>query len=151
MGSNFLKLIALTVIALVVMSGSSIAQDSKFENELISKEKQSWEAWQKRDGKFFANFLSDDHVEVGSSGLAGKDAIVSFVGSPMCKVESYKVDKFKVVFFRRDLAVVNYFAEQDTTCNGEKVPSPAWASSVYIKRKGRWFNALYQQSAATKQ
>lgn len=35
---------------------------------LINLEKLSWEAWKKRDGKFFHEFLSDDHVEVGSSG-----------------------------------------------------------------------------------
>src|SRR5207344_1351784 len=110
----------------VIVSSSIFAQRSKAEDALISLERQSWEAWQKRDGKFFQSFLSDDHVEVGQSGLADKAAVASFVGSPICKVESYKVDKFKVAFFDPNFAVVNYFAEQDTTCNGVKVPSSAW-------------------------
>jgi len=29
---------------------------------LVNLEKQSWEAWKKRDGKFFQQFLADDHV-----------------------------------------------------------------------------------------
>jgi len=145
-----MKCIAILLFNSVLVSGSIFAQQLKPEDALISLEKQSWEAWQKRDGKFFQDFLSDDHVEVGQSGLAGKPAIVSFVGSLICKVESYKVDKFKVVFFDASFAVVNYFAEQDTTCNGVKVPSPAWMSSVYIKRNGRWLNALYQQTPTSK-
>ena len=139
----------LLLVALVI-SSSIYAQQSKPEDALISLEKQSWEAWQMRDGKFFQGFLLDDHVEVGQSGLADKAAVVAFVGSPICKVESYKIDKFKVVFFDPNFAVVNYYAEQDTTCNGVKVPSPAWASSVYIRRNGRWLNALYQQTPIVK-
>ncbi len=139
----------LLLVALVI-SSSIYAQQSKPEDALISLEKQSWEAWQMRDGKFFQGFLLDDHVEVGQSGLADKAAVVAFVGSPICKVESYKIDKFKVVFFDPNFAVVNYYAEQDTTCNGVKVPSPAWASSGYIRRNGRWLNALYQQTPIVK-
>jgi len=145
-----MKCIAILLFTSILVYGPIFAQQSKPETALISLEKQSWEAWQKRDGKFFQGFLSDDHVEVGQSGLADKAAVASFVGSPICKVASYTVDKFKVVFFDPNFAVVNYVAEQDTTCNGAKVPSPAWASSVYIKRNGRWLNALYQQTPITK-
>ena len=41
---------------------------------LVTLEKQSWEAWQKRDGAFFEHFLSDDHVEVGFGGITGAAA-----------------------------------------------------------------------------
>jgi hypothetical protein len=44
---------------------------------LVNLAEQSWEAWKKRDGKFFQEFLSDDHVEVGFSGAATKAQIVA--------------------------------------------------------------------------
>lgn len=44
---------------------------------LINLEKQSWGAWKKRDGKFFEEFLSDDHLEVGFHGMAIKEQIVA--------------------------------------------------------------------------
>jgi len=138
---------------LLCICGVSYAQTSttaKVEADLTTLEKQSWEAWQKRDGKFFAGFLSDDHVEVGQSGIAGKPAIVDFVGSPICKVNSYKVDQFKIVILEPNVALLTYHAEQDTTCGSVKVPSPVWASSLYVRRNGKWQNALYQQTPIAK-
>jgi hypothetical protein len=41
-------------------SGQDALKDS-----LVALEKESWRAWQHRDGAFFQKFLSDDHVEVG--------------------------------------------------------------------------------------
>jgi hypothetical protein len=41
-------------------------------------------------------------------------------------------------------------AAQDTTCKGIAVPSPVWATSLYIRRDGRWFNVLYQQTPTSK-
>jgi hypothetical protein len=116
---------------------------------LITLEKQSWEAWKKRDGKFYQEFLSDDHVEVGSSGVATKGEIVPFVGSPICVVKSYAVDKFELTVFDANTALLTYHAAQDTVCHN-RVPSPVWVSSLYVRRGGRWLNALYQQTPADK-
>ncbi len=116
--------------------------------QLIALEKQSWIAWQDRDGGFFEKFLAADHVEVGSSGPAGKASIVAFVGSPACVVESYSVDDFRMSRPTGDTALLLYRVQQKTTCGGVAVPSPAWASSWYVFRDGRWQNVAYQQSPA---
>ncbi len=115
---------------------------------LIKLEKQSWEAWRKRDGKFFQEFLSEDHVEVGFGGIATKAQVVAFVTSPVCVIKSYSVDRFELTMFDANSALLTYHASQDTTCNGRAVPSPVWASSFYVKRGDRWLNVLYQQTQA---
>ncbi len=145
-----MKLIV-TLFAVLSFSGALVAQVKSEDNSLlgdslIKLEKQSWEAWQKRDGKFFQNFLSDDHVEMGPGGPNNKAAIVAFVGSPVCVVKSYSVDKFRVTQFDANNAILTYRAEQDTTCSGTPVPSPAWVSSFFVKRNGHWLNAFYQQT-----
>lgn len=117
---------------------------------LIDLEKKSWEAWKNRDGKFFAQFLSDDHVEVSTGGPTGKEPVVNFVGSPVCVVRSYSVDNFSMTMFDAETAVLVYHAAQDTTCGGNKVPSPVWVTSLFSRRDGRWQNILYQQSPANK-
>ena len=122
---------------------------NQLKETLINLEKQSWEAWKKRDGKFFEGFLSNDHVELGSNGPATKAQIVPFVASPICVVKSYSVDRFAMTAFDANTAVLTYHAEQDTTCNGVAVPSPVWVSSLYVRRGGHWLNALYQQSQAS--
>ena len=124
----------------------SDSQKTALSEKLIDLEKQSWEAWKNRDGKFFQNFLTEDHVEAGVGGFTNKAQVVAGVASPICVVKTYAVSAFKVTFFDATTAVVNYRAEQDTTCNGVAVPSPAWTSSMYVKRGDHWLNALYQQT-----
>jgi hypothetical protein len=148
----------LTVIALLIFAFASLVSGQKkqadktaaLKETLITHEKQSWEAWQKRDGKFFQEFLADDHVEVGFTGVAGKAPIVAFVGSPVCVVKSYVVDRFELHVFDANTALLTYHAQQDTTCGGNPVPSPVWVSSLFVKRGKRWFNAMYQQTQTRK-
>ena len=129
----------------VVRGGEPAPQEA-----LIALERQSWEAWKNGDGAFFLGFLSDDHVEVGAQGVANKAAIASFVGSRACVVKSYSIGGYKLTLFDQRTALLTYHAEQDTTCGGAAVPSPVWVSSLYLKRNGRWQNALYQQTHAPK-
>ncbi|MDQ2870937.1 MAG: nuclear transport factor 2 family protein [Acidobacteriota bacterium] len=115
-------------------------------DSLVAMEKKSWEAWKNRDGRFFQDFLSEDHVEVGFGGVIGKAQVVAGVGSPVCVVKSYAVDRFRLTALDANTAVLTYYADQDTLCGGHPVPSPVWATSLYVRRGGRWWNALYQQT-----
>lgn len=126
-----------------------VTKDSLKET-LLKLENQSWEAWKNHDGKFYQNFLSGDHVEVGFSGPADKSAVVNFVNGATCEGKSYSVNHFNLTMLDARTALLTYHAAQDTACGGKAVPSPAWVSSLYIKRDGRWLNALYQQTAESK-
>jgi hypothetical protein len=164
--STVWKLIVAVMFSVVILwavwqgrSSTATAQSAQPTNEadfkavkerLVNREKQSWEAWKNRDGKFFQEFLSDDHVEVGVGGISTKAEIVAFVASPACIAKSYSVDAFELTMFDANTALLTYRAAQDTTCNGATAPSPVWTSSLYIRREDRWFNAFYQQTQARK-
>ena len=135
------------VVALPAIGQETKADQAVLKEALVKLEKQSWEAWKNRDGKFYQDFLSNDHVELGSRGPFGKSTVVNFVGSPACQVKSYGVDHFELTTFDANTALLTYHAAQETTCSGKAVPSPVWVSSLYVKRDGRWLNALYQQTA----
>jgi len=117
---------------------------------LVDLERQSWEAWKNRDGAFFEKFLTDDHLDVHSSGPLDKKAVVAAVSSPVCVVKSYSVGGFRVTRLADDAARLVYRAEQDTTCGGHPVPSPSWIQSIYVRRDGRWQNAGFQVTDAAK-
>ncbi len=114
---------------------------------LVSLERASWRAWQERDTAFFRSFLSDDHVEVGASGVTGKAGVLSSVAASACVVRSYAVGRFQMTRLDSATTLLTYHAAQETTCAGHPVPSPAWAASLYMLRDGRWMNVVYQQSA----
>lgn len=126
---------------------ASTAADS-LQSELTTIEKQSWVAWQMHDANFFQSFLSDDHVEVGTTGIATKAQVVAYVGSGSCVVKSYSVDHFHATRFDSNTALLTYRADQQTTCGGAAVPSPTWVSSLFVRRNGTWVNALYQHTKA---
>ena len=87
----------LAFACLAIANGQATTSESdEIKEHLIKLEKQSWEAWKNRDGEFFQNFLSDDHVEVGFGGLTSKAEVVAFVGSPVCTVKSYNLDRFEM-------------------------------------------------------
>jgi len=138
--------VSLVLTLSIAISAQTSASNDKLKNDLIALEKQSWVAWQKRDGSFYQRTLSDDHVEVNSGGTATKKEVVDFVGTPVCVVKSYSVDNFNVTIFSADTALIVYHAEQDTTCNGKRAPSPTWVTSLYVKRGGKWLNALFEET-----
>jgi Domain of unknown function (DUF4440) len=125
---------------------SPTSENGSLKDHLVARERQSWEAWKARDGKFFQEFLSDDHVEVGFNGRTNKASVVAGVASPLCVVKSYAVDRFELTAFDANTALLTYHAEQDTTCGGRLVPSPVWVSSLYVRGDGKWLNAAYQQT-----
>lgn len=140
------------ILAVVASSWSQGAeQPAAMKEDLIKLEKQSWEAWKNNDGKFFENFLSDDHVEVQTGGVSSKATVVKGVTSGVCHVKTYALDHFEVRMLATDSALLTYHETQDTDCGGQPVPSPCWVSSLYIRRDGRWWNVLYQQTPEKKQ
>ena len=145
----FAGLSAMVMAAPPATGSAGHAGDAALRETLTNLEKQSWVAWKGHDAKYFQNFLSDDHLDVRPNGTASKASVVAGVGSPVCTVESYTVDNFQVTPIANDVALLTYHAEQKTTCGGAAVPSPAWVTSVYVRRGGRWLNALFQQSAAS--
>jgi hypothetical protein len=120
----------------------------KIKDELVSLEKKSWEAWKNRDGRFFQEFLSENHVEIGSNGVSNKAEVVSFVGSNACSVKNFEVDHFELALLDNNTALLTYYARQETSCDGKPVPSPVWVSSLYQKQNNHWQNVVYQQSQA---
>ena len=127
--------------------GSAVAADD-LEQTLVALERRSWEAWKNRDGAFFERFVSDDHLDVHSNGPIDGKAVVAGVASPACVVASYSVGEFRFRRLAPDAALLVYRAEQATTCGGRAVPSPSWITSVYVRRDGRWQNALFQVTDA---
>jgi hypothetical protein len=149
---KFFISLAMVAILILGITRSSIAEpidDAALKEQLILLEKKSWEAWKDHDAKFFQEFLSDDHVEVGFGGLTNKSRVVAGVGSPICTVKDYRLDHFEMKRLDANTALLIYWEEQDTIC-GKPVPSPCWVSSLYMKRGDKWLNVFYQQTQIQK-
>ena len=117
---------------------------------LIDLEKGAWEAWKKKDGKYFETFLTDDTIQVWTGGVTRRAEIIKEISTNPCEIRGYTMDGFDVVMLNPDAAVLTFSATQDGTCGGTPMPSPVWASTVFVKRGGKWLAAFHQETPAQK-
>ncbi len=142
---KIIMIMAIAIAASSVAFGQMKSKDNSVEAQLIALEKQSWEEWKNKNGGFFQTLLTDEAVNVGVGGLSNKSQIVKSTSSG-CDVKSFSVDNFKVVMLDKDAALLTYTATQDGVCGGKTIPAKVFASSVYVKRGGKWLNAFYQET-----
>jgi len=148
---NAARLSSLPVLLATAFGSAAAALDAvdlaaADEAQIRQLESRSWVAWKNHDVAFFEEFLADDHVEVHGYGVTDKAAVIAGVRSPTCVVQTYSLGPFTVARTSADSVLVTYRAQQDTLCGGTRVPSPVWATSLYVKRAGRWVNVLYQHT-----
>ncbi|MBA3601483.1 MAG: nuclear transport factor 2 family protein [Acidobacteria bacterium] len=142
---KIIMIMAIAIAASSVAFGQMKSKDNSVEARLIALEKQSWEEWKNKNGGFFQTLLTDEAVNVGVGGLSNKSQIVKSTSSD-CEVKSFSVDNFKVVMLDKNVALLTYAAIQDGVCGGRTIPAKVFASSVYVKRGGKWLNAFYQET-----
>ena len=146
---NIFVVFVLLLISSVFASGqtkTSKGANDSVQTQLETMEKQAWEAWKTKNGAFFQTLLSEDSIQVGSGGVANKATIVKDITSPMCEVRSYSMDNFQMIMMDKKTAILTYKAMQDATCDGKTIPSSVWATSMYVKRNGKWVSNFHQET-----
>jgi len=138
----------IVVIGLVLISAFAASAQTKDEAAFTALEKQAWDAFGKGDGKFFETFLIAEALVAGDSGFGSKAQVVKDITAKPCELKSYSFSNFKVMMLDANTALATYEATQDATCGGQKAPAKVFASTVYVKRKGKWMGAFHQETAA---
>ncbi len=142
--------IGVSSVAFGQMKQSQGKTDNKtdsVETYIIALERQGWEAWKNKDTAFFQTSLTDDALSVNAFGIFEKAEILEYYGS--CEVKSYSLDDFKFRMLDENSALITFTAAQDAVCGGEKNPSSVRATSVYVKRGGKWLNTFYTETGAS--
>jgi len=152
-GASTAIALAVTMVACTTTTSRSLASaadDASVEARILELERESWMAWKAQDAAFFESFLADDHLELSGRGPGSKRDVVGFIRGGACKVESYAINDFRFKRLSETSGMLVYRVRQSTHCGGAAVPSPAWATSVFVLREGRWVNVLYQQLPETR-
>lgn len=139
----------LRLIAVLILGGTpalaptpkerkpAFAGQDSIEKILVAKEKQKWDALKKKDLNVISAFYTEDFLSVayGATGVvrASKSEMIEAVSQT--DVSGYTLKDFKLVRLGADCAVVTYKAVGKY---------PIFATSVWVKRDGRWLTAFYQ-------
>ena len=85
---------------------------------------------------------------VNSESVSDKAQVIKSTATD-CEVKSYSLDNFRFVMTGKDSALMTYTAMQDGICVGKTIPAKVRASVVYVRRGGKWLEALYMETPVT--
>jgi hypothetical protein len=110
---------------------------------LMTIEKQAQEAYEKGDGSFFENMLSDKFSMNMNGQKSDKAAAVKMISGVKCDVKTpTSYDEQKMSMIDPDTAALVYKATVDATCTyegkSEKSPSPVRVATVVVRNGDKW-------------
>jgi hypothetical protein len=128
---------------------TKMATNSKLEAQIIELEKAGWAAWKNKDSSWTRDNVTEEFLLVNSEGVSNKTQVIKSTATD-CEVKSYSLDNFKFVTLDKDSVLMTYTALQDGVCSGKTIPANVRASVVYVKRSGKWLEALYMETPTAK-
>lgn len=115
------------------------------EEELITKEKRTWELYKNRDLKALAELTSDDFYDTYPAGeVVDKKRYLQDVLE--IEVKDYALSDFKVIMLNEGAAVVVYKAKTHGVVKGRELKSEVAVTSGWARRGGRWLNVFYREN-----
>ncbi|NNE98308.1 MAG: nuclear transport factor 2 family protein [Pyrinomonadaceae bacterium] len=129
-------------------SNAATAPANEIKASAAELEKKAYEAWKKKDGKFFEGFLTDGFISVGGSGRNVKAGVAKSISENPCDVKSYAISDEDAVEIGDGVILYTGKNTSDVSCDGKAAPSPLWAATVYVKDGEDW-KAAYHQTAPT--
>lgn len=113
---------------------------------LMALERNAHEAWKNKDGKFFEGIMTDNFVMFGRAGRIDKAAAIKEIAESKCEVKSYSISDDQMMAAGNDAAVTTFKTTADVTCEGQKMPSPVWAATIWVRSGDSW-KAVYHNEA----
>jgi hypothetical protein len=126
-------------------SGPAGSEAASVEEELISKEKRTWELYKKKDVKALAELTSEDFYDIYPAGeVVDKKRYLQDVLE--IEVKDYSLSDFKVIMLNEGAAVVVYKARAQGVVKGRELKSEVAVTSGWARRGGRWLNVFYREN-----
>jgi len=117
---------------------------SETTSDVTANEKMVWDAIKRKDANAFANFLTEDSIEVEPIGVYDKSGSVK--GITMVDASKVTLSDFKTLKLNDNATLVTYLV---------KGPSPDFEklgerhSTVWINRGGKWLAAFHEGTPVT--
>lgn len=139
-----LLIATVSALALFVGTGRAVAETPQaVADQIIAREKASFDAWQRKDKAFFENFLAEDSTYFSfESPYLETDPKTNFFPKFEKYAEMYKINDFQMynprVQVYGDTAVLTYNSAVSVTFGGQPINYTAKVTSVYVKQGNTW-------------
>ena len=149
MKTALMFLIVFCIATTVVFGQTNMLDDKNIESQIISLEKAGWEAWKNNNADWFQSNTTEEFLSINSSGVSDKEQVVNSTPTA-CDVKSVSIDNFKFVMLSENTVVLTYIAIQDGVCGEKKLAEKIRVAVNYVKRNGKWLEALYMETPMAK-
>ncbi len=139
---------ALGATMLFAQSGMKGGKNAATERSIQKLETILWQAWKDHSAGPFEEHLTSDSINLVGPSFRGRANIVNQITSDNCKVSSFSLSGFSYQWLDANSVIAIYEATEDGICGGEKLPAKVNASTVWVKRGGKWMSAFHQESPA---
>jgi len=133
-------------------TGQARAQDAEAEKTIIANERAINEAVAKGNVAGFKQHVAADGWSV--DGMMGRVAVADFLKvfdqvTKEQKLSSWDITDSKVQWVDANTAIHTYKWTGTGTYQGQPIPSPIWASTVWAKKGGKWSAVFHHESVFT--
>ncbi len=116
---------------------------------IIANERKLSEFVAKKDKAGFTSMVTQDAI--GLDAMMGVMKTSDFAGMlDQVTMTAWKISDEKVHWIDANTAVIAYKWTGTGTVQGQKFPSPVWASTVWTKKGDKWLAAFHQETEADK-
>jgi ketosteroid isomerase-like protein len=140
-----------TGVSLAAYVAAQTAQNSEAEKMLIANERAINEAILKGNLAGFKQHVASDGWAIDP--MMGRMATAEFLQTfdqvaKDLKITSWEITDTKTIWADPNTAVLTYKWTGMGTYQGQPIPSPVWASTVWTKRGGKWTAIFHQESSS---
>ena len=138
--------LALSILTLLASQGRAAADpqpQAAIAAQIIAREKASFEAWQRKDKNFFADFLADDATYFGTMNpYLEENPRENFLPkferiAEVIKFNDYEMYNPRVQVYG-DTAILTYNCSVSATMAGQPMNYTGKMTSVYVKQGNTW-------------
>ena len=143
-----LSLVAIVVLVATTSVRSQSSSRATAEKQILSLERALNDAFAKRDvGPFKAN-LAPDAIQIDGAGIAKVTPPELEKMMKQVSIQSWAIDGSQFYWVDDNTVVHLYRWSGKGTAQGQPVPSPSWASTVWSNKSGKWQAVFHQETNA---
>lgn len=151
------KYVALVFMAVLAVAADvpkpaplSPAEKEKLLAEVQDLDKQMLDAWKARDDKKVKGLMADDYMEIDPQGRFTKEEVFEKF-FPHLRVKDYSVKDIKPLFLGRNRVLLTYQYAESGTYKDKGYAYEAHASSLWVRRDGKWQILFWQATKREKE
>jgi hypothetical protein len=129
-------------------SSTQITLRDVIEPRLIAKERMSWQLAINRDATSYKALHAPDFFTLSGTGITDRALSESSALDSNVHFDQCNLSGFSVRFVGENAALITYHVKAAGLDHGKAFQLDSYASSLWMKRDGKWLNVFYQATPA---